>query len=121
MSASLDTPLPEAFDAIAKELNALATITADVQALVGPVLGSCALAIAETSERLQQLDLVTQHLQELATFVEHLGRTAPASCGVATAEAAKAVRLTGLAQRLGQHPAQACQRALFPAGDTDWF
>ncbi|MDT7952407.1 MAG: hypothetical protein RQ966_12965 [Acetobacteraceae bacterium] len=112
------TPLPDALDAVANELKILASMSADIQGMVGRLINDPATPLSQISERFQQLDLMTQQVSELAVFLDHLGRGAPADCYLDTAEAAKTVRLTDLADRLSGCSSPSGKA---PAGDPEWF
>jgi hypothetical protein len=113
--------LSAALDAIATELFELASKSAEVQAVISPLFSGAKLQANDTFVRMQQLDLVTQNLGEIAAFLVRLSLEAPKDCRLDTAGAAASVTLSDLAQRLSCQPHESVQPQATLAGDPDWF
>ena len=113
--------LNEVLEAVAAELVELASMSAAVQVVISPLLEDGDLEANGAYSRIQELDLITQGLGEIAAFLVRLGLEAPLEYRFDTAGAAASVKLCELAQRLSCQPQQASMSSVVAAGDADWL
>lgn len=82
-------------DGVARELDALASLTSSLQEQLSP-RGYSGLDV----EAFQSLDALTQNLSCLASFLSGLGATMPCDCQVEADAALSEICLSALANRL---------------------
>lgn len=105
--------------AIGRELSELGRIGEVLQGVVGARIRSGALSEKALMDA-QAADLLVQHLNELATFLDSYASAVASDDDDPLGRALKGVRLRGLVQRLA--PARAAQEgAAVSAGELDLF
>jgi hypothetical protein len=95
--------LARVLDSVQEEVAALARMSDELQDSLSRVLGSAALS-SEDLLAVQNLDLITQHLGALATYVKQLSAQVPDAWAVRPELAAATLTLSGIAQRLSFRP-----------------
>ncbi|MEM7544048.1 MAG: hypothetical protein AAF367_00785 [Pseudomonadota bacterium] len=66
--------LPEALARTGREIGRLHQIGLDLQDALGELISVPTTSSDDTMQRLQMLDQLTQELQDLSAFLDHLGR-----------------------------------------------
>lgn len=89
----------------------------DLEDVVGHAIGSANSTRELKIEELQKLDYVRQKIEGAAEFLNALMRDLPKDWLVDAAQAARAVALTDLANRLGGVKPAAQQERALPRGD----
>ena len=111
------TPLVSILDAIAGELSNLGNELDALQTTLSPAM----LEIAKRADyvrNVQTLDLMSQRLAAISTFVFSLNLSIPGSCLVNSSYALSEVKLSALAQRLmGLEP----EPVFGSSGEVDLF
>lgn len=93
-------PLSSVMAQIGAELRMLVAAFGAVEAAVDAIVAESHRKDARTVRDLQNLDLLAQSLQALATFTEDLSASVPQAWQVDTATAARSLTLAALARRL---------------------
>lgn len=111
------TQLVPILDAIATELGELGVTIDRLQTMLSPAL----FEIANNGDyvrNVQTLDLMSQRLSAISSFMISLNHSIPASCFVNSSSALREVKLSELAQRLMGEEADPDQQM---SGDLDLF
>ena len=95
---SCDAPSASVFAQVGSELQSMAAATLRLQTIVGELLADDALALTPSVLELQDIDRITQTLENLATFMTDL--RAPEHHLLNAEEAAQRITLHDLARRL---------------------
>jgi hypothetical protein len=111
------TPLVDILEAIAEELSDLGVELDELQITLSPAMYEIAKN-ADYVRNVQTLDLMSQRLTAISTFVFSLNLSVPGSCLVNSSSALNGVKLSALAQRLmgAEHVP-----AYGDSGDVDLF
>lgn len=121
MEASKRTvPLGDVLEALARELDMLGDMSRSAQEVVCQLLATSRNP-GDGSEKLQQLDLLTQHLEELVSFLNALARLPVRTYQVDVEANTTQMRLAGLACRLRCEPPLETSPPAPATGDAEWF
>lgn len=105
----------------ANELQDLAKKTADIQTLVGTLLPQLPKGVGADLYKLQNIDYITQSLEGLADFLDHLASDTPKEWVYPHLAAADVVKLEALAARLSGDSDKISRTTPDDDGDLDLF